>query len=398
MPPRPLCPCWRTVVALLWVLAALSGGSALAQGIAFTVQVIAVSDQNNAIDISRTLVRDGYPAYVVRSTGAEGDVYRVRVGAFANRAAAARYAAAMPPIGGAEPVPMVAEAIPAGIMPLAPRVLWQGGWSGGELAVLPWPAGIALRQQASTEEEATYTLIQGAEVRTLRAWWVMPLAALPDGAPPAEAEGGFGDIPFIDLRTPASAVSDAERGSAPTWMALESDTPEVGLAILRDRPLWPAEGGDREAFEAAVIAFVAGRLGIDPARVEEEVREASEGEAPRLALVELSDRSGRDTGDVRALASGDGVLDRFGPALAAGSDLRWWPALPVLEPLLPSAGAAGSFEGDGWSIAADFGFARLTTPEGASWRAVAGTPVWSDGRFVMVLDGADLVLVDFAPR
>jgi cell division septation protein DedD len=55
-------------------------------GIAFTVQVIAVSDQTTAIDISRGLLRDGFPAYVVRSTGGQGDVYRVRVGAFANRA------------------------------------------------------------------------------------------------------------------------------------------------------------------------------------------------------------------------------------------------------------------------------------------------------------------------
>ncbi|MDA0700547.1 MAG: SPOR domain-containing protein, partial [bacterium] len=66
-----------TVVACLALLS-----SAVAQGISFTVQVIAVSDQANAIDISRGLLRDGFPAYVVRSTGGQGDAYRVRVGAF----------------------------------------------------------------------------------------------------------------------------------------------------------------------------------------------------------------------------------------------------------------------------------------------------------------------------
>ncbi|MFO8149896.1 MAG: SPOR domain-containing protein [Trueperaceae bacterium] len=182
---------------------------ASAQAISFTVQVIAVSDQATAVDISRSLLRDGFPAYVVRSTGGQGDVYRVRVGAFANRAAAVRYAAAMPDVAGARPVPALAEAIPGGIMPLAPRVLWEGSVGGEDLRVLPWPDGVAVRRQVLDPlRQATYTLVQGDDVRTVRAWRLAPLAELP--SPP-----GFDllDVPFIDLTLePATEGEPAAEG------------------------------------------------------------------------------------------------------------------------------------------------------------------------------------------
>jgi hypothetical protein len=179
---------------------------------------------------------------------------------------------------------------------------------------------------------------------------------------------------------------------------LQSDTPEVGLAILRDRLLWPAEEGNRETFQSATLAFVAGRLGVDPELVQAQVRPAEGDEAPRLVLLEVSDRSGRDTGDVRANELAEGAEGPFGPELVPGSDLRWWPELPQLEWIEPAAASGASFGGAGWSVSADFGFARITTADGASWRAVAGAPIWSDGRYLLVLDGTDLLLVDFAPR
>jgi hypothetical protein len=36
--------------------------------------------------------------------------------------------------------------------------------------------------------------------------------------------------------------------------------------------------------------------------------------------------------------------------------------------------------------------------DGANWRAVAGMLLWSDGRYALVRDGADVVLIDFLPR
>ena len=69
---------------------------ASAQSIAYTVQVVALSDQEAALGIQTDLLREGFPAYVVRSTSDQGDVFRVRVGAFADRASTLLYASGMP--------------------------------------------------------------------------------------------------------------------------------------------------------------------------------------------------------------------------------------------------------------------------------------------------------------
>ena len=409
----------RVVAGAALVSALLGGlGGAAAQGISFTVQVIAVSDQTNAIDISRALLQDGYPAYVVRSTGAEGDVYRVRVGAFGNRVAAARYADAMPGVGGAQPVPMVAEAIPAGIMPLAPRVLWQGEGAAGELRVLPWPGGIALRQQQLEPlAPARYVLVQGAEVRTLEAWWVVPLLELPMTAAAPASPVGFGEVPFVDLTPPTSVEAPAApeppgptTTSAPVpapQLAPREPTsaPEVGLLLLRDRPLWPSSWQSdsqevRDAYAASSLALVAGRLGLDPALVGEAVASGGEG-PPRLRTVEVSDRSGRDAGDVRSLARAEGG-DPWGPAPLLPDADPWWPALDLGfivavagGPPTPGSDPIGGAE---WTLVADGDFARITTAAGANWRAVAGTPLWSDGRYALIRDGGDLLLIDFSLR
>ena len=78
------------------VLAALLLGVASGQAISYTVQVVAVSDQNQAFSLIRELGLEGFPAYAARATTQQGDVVRVRVGGFANRAAAVLYADAMP--------------------------------------------------------------------------------------------------------------------------------------------------------------------------------------------------------------------------------------------------------------------------------------------------------------
>lgn len=404
----------RWLGTLLWVLLLALAG---AQGISFTVQVIAVSDQQNAIDISRVLLQAGYPAYVVRSTGAEGDVYRVRVGAFANRLAAVRYAAAMPGVGGSQPVPMVAEAIPTGIMPLAPRVLWQGSWAAGELRVLPWPAGIALRQQQLVPlAQARYTLVQAGEVRTLEAWWLLPLAELPPTFLAGPGAPSFGEVPFIDLRTPTSAEAPAlgESSTAeplvPRLAASDPTSPaEVGVLLLRDRLLWPenweVEGSDvRDAFAASTLALVAGRMGLDPAVLSAAVWQPEGEGAPRLRTVEVSDRSARDMGDVRAVAPvdvravapADADAAPWGPAPAEAGP--WWPALAYGEVLAEHSRGTGTIGGAAWTLAADRGFVRITTAAGSSWRAVVGDPLWSDGRYALVQDGDDLQLIDFVLR
>jgi len=452
----PRRPRWLRGVLLGLAFAAV-GAPALA--IAFTVQVIAVSDQASALDISRTLLRDGFPAYVVRSTGSQGDVYRVRVGAFANRAAAARYAAAMPEVAGARPVPALAEAIPAGIMPLAPRVLWDGPVVGADLRVVPWPDGVALRRQAFDPlRQASYALVQGAEVRTVQAWRVAPLAEMPPSpavelievpfvdltlAPPSEAEAaespaepepgpelaeadaGSGVVDDVD---PAGAVEgDAAEGVAdqvdedPTVaedaaadvagadatravaFAEAGSGPEAGLLLLRDRLLWPSSWQDdgaevRDAFRAATVALVANRLGLEPALVESMAFMPGGAPPPALVVVEVSDRSGRDLGDIRGLGDPTQGVRSDGPPPLAGTDERWWPASDLGSRVRLDLAAEAPVGGEEWVLTNDAGFVRITLAEGANWRAVAGILLWSDGRYALVRDGSDVVLIDFTPR
>lgn len=427
----------------LTLCTALAFGVAGAQALGYTVQVIAVSDQTNALDLSRGLLREGFPAYVVRSTGSQGDVYRVRVGAFANRAAAARYAAAMPDVAGARPVPALAEAIPGGIMPLAPRVVWFEAAAGADLRVLPWPGGVALRRQALDPlRQATYALVQDGEVRTVSAWRAAPLAELPP-SPTVELI----EVPFVDLVAPAAPAADEaadaspdEEPAAPVAVPAEAEddasgtptpddpapggpayaavapdaAPEAGLLLLRDRPLWPSadvEAPDdevRRAFRAATVALVADRLDLDPEAVDATAYLPGGVEPPALVVVEVSDRSGRDLGDVRALGDPGRGLRFDGPPVAAdvGDDavdggtgaVAWWPPAVAGTRLRLDAPLAEPAGGDAWTLSADGAFVRITTADGASWRAVAGAPLWTDGRFALVRDGDDVVLVDFLPR
>lgn len=470
---------WLAWLALPWLL--LAGGSAFGQSIGYTVQVVAVSDQDSALEIARGMLRDGFPAYVERATGGQGgDVYRVRVGAFANRAAALRYAEAMPMVAGSRPVPALAEGIPIGNMPLATRVVWQGevDREAFDLRAMPWPQGLALRwQDLAGMRQATYLLVQDNEVRSLQAWWLAPLAVLPasPGLPPT-------DVPFVDLRTPepvapgegeeapdggsppvddagpeddpadegdpadedapeaeeeapgedpadedgaavdedASAEDgaqdeagepsgDEEAGEADAAVPAElgpqlapMDGPaEVGLLILRDRSLWPPtweQDGEevRAAFLRSTIALVAGRVGV-PASVVEEVTYAPDRESPpAVVVVEVSDRSGRDVGDVRGL--GDPRALPAGPPPAAGTSDLWWPPRDMGEAVPAEAQAGRVLEGADWTAIADDGFVRIAMDDGANWRAVAGEPLWSFGSYLLVRDGDVLVLVDFLAR
>jgi len=81
-----------------------------------------------------------------------------------------------------------------------------------------------------------------------------------------------------------------------------------------------------------------------------------------------------------------------------GTDDRWWPAAHLGERVRLDAPLEGAVGGEAWRLAGDGGFVRITTADGASWRAVAGELLWSDGRYAVVRDGDDLVLVDFVAR
>ena len=457
---------WRLPVrclrgSLLTLVAVLTTG---ALAISYTVQVIAVSDQESALSISRDLLRDGYPTYVVRSTGAQGDVYRVRVGAFANRSAALRYAESMPEVGGSRPVPALAEAIPQGIMPLAPRLLWQYAWTNEDVRVLPWPGGLAVRvQRGDPLRQARYLVFQDGEERSFEAWAALPLAVLPEPMRPPEL-----DVPMIDLTLPAPVEEepgeeesveerpDAEPepvepepvepqpvdGAAPEDADVSPDagepaqtadavpveseeapaetTPlvrvgavladpedaeaEVGLALLRDRWLWPAtweEDSDevRRAFRSSLLAVTARDVGVSEEEVDALAYYPAGEPPPAVIVLDLSDPSARDAGRVIALGDPSDGMRPFGPQRVVPAEDEWalpsWPATRIRPEHAPDE---EDLVGPNWRVTGDDGFVRITLPDGATWRAGVGTPLWSDGTAVLAWDGEHLLLYDFVRR
>ncbi len=495
---RRLRPWHKAAVAL--AVALFAGLVASVAAISYTVQVIAVSDQGTAISISRDLLRDGYPAYVVRSTGAPGDVYRVRVGAFANRAAALRYADSMPDVGGSRPVPALAEAIPEGIMPLAPRLVWQVEWTGEDVRVLPWPGGVAVRLQAGDPLlQARYVIVQEGAVREIDAWSLLPLAALPELLREPEI-----DVPMIDLTLPEEPEPgpepepepepepdherepereperelepepepepepdherepepepepepDPERESASPAApetedpavedqtaedpAVEDQTaedqtaedpavedpavedvlshlgarladpeasePEEALLLLRDRPLWPASWEDdeqevRSAFRTSLVALVARSVELPQERLDALAYFPGGEPPPALVVLDVSDPSGRDVGWVVAVGDTAAGVGPTGPTRLMPEGVDWsFPGWPETR-LLPQPPAEDArFGGADWVVRSDGDFVRIDLPDGATWRAGVGAPLWSDGAHVVAWDGQNLLLYDFVWR
>ena len=141
----------------------------------YTVQVVAVSSQDRALSLVSDLTRQGYPAYLLTVPTPQGLVYRIRVGAFANRAAAARYADALPSLGDSRPTPALAENIPAGLSPLAPALTGAYRLEAVSVQILPWRDGVALRVQPKDATQPG---------RLTRCWTVQPRRrAFRPGAP-----------------------------------------------------------------------------------------------------------------------------------------------------------------------------------------------------------------------
>ena len=343
------------------VLLALAGWT---WSISYTVQVAAVSDQESALSLVRNLLRDGYPAYFVRTTTEAGFVFRIRVGAFQNRGAALLYAETMPAVAGARPIPALAEAIPSGIMPLAPALLLSAGVDGLRAELLPWADGIALRmQQVAPLEQAAYYLLDAPE-----------------------------PVPFV------------------AWTAAPED--DVTAVRVRDLPLWPeptADGEDapevRAEFAAQLRRLIATQLGVENAVVDDAVRTTAEG-VPVLVVVERFQPGVPDSGELIGLAEPSETIGRYGPeAFVAGADAVPPQPEPLLHltgpdlavPDMPAADSEAQVTGDAWAAAPDGAFARLAV-DGASWRAAVGAPLWAAGDLLVTLHEGALLFYRFEER
>ena len=185
--------------------------------------------------------------------------------------------------------------------------------------------------------------------------------------------------------------------------AVATVVPEAGLVVLRDRPLWPpgwADDGDevREAYRIATLALVSTRLDVDPDAIAAAAYLPGGEPPPALVVVELSDRSGRDLGDIRGLGDPNQGIRPDGPPPLVGSDTRWWPEAELGTRVRLDTAAESALVGEAWALENDAGFVRIVTADGTQWRAVAGVLLWSDGRYALVRDGDEVVLVDFTVR
>lgn len=336
------------------LLALLLGSCGLAQSIAYTVQVVAVSDQSQAFSLIRDLGVDNYPAYATRATTEQGDVVRVRVGGFANRAAALLYAETMPdfPSPGNRPLPALADNIPAGIMPFEPRLLLDT--TADEFTLLEWADSLAVRLPAEPAEPARYMLLQEGNSVEFSAW-----QAWPDGS---------------------------------------------GLVLrYRDLPLWPADrtGLSEAALELEAetqLDFLAARMNVAEEQLAAAVRDRA-GVPVLVVLERFNPWLSLEIGQLLAVTipgpaysgpwQGDVLGEPDGPAPAAGVALEVDGNLQAVD----------SLESADWTLQSDGDFMLQSTPEiNRSWRAAVGTPLWTDGTFVLARHEGRLLLYDFVSR
>lgn len=332
----------------------------VAQAISYTVQVVALSDQEAALALQRQLLLDGFPAYVIRTSTAQGDIFRLRVGAFANRQAALVYAETMPEIAGSRPVPALAESIPEGVMPVEPRVLTRIDGATERFEVLGWNDTIAIRRQ--------------------------PLGGLRQARYEVAGEDGLTGF-------------DA-------WRAVPVGDGRV--VRVRDLALWPDSWRDddaeaRDIYRTQRVSLIATSLGLSLETVlEAEVQ--GEDRPPFLLVAERFDPASPGSGTILALGLPD-TLGATGPtrfAGASGGELEAASSVPdVLFVGEPGSAdpAPGTVAAADWRATADGSFVRLEFDPGSrAWRAAVGTPLWGDGRFLLTSARGAYLLYDFVPR
>jgi hypothetical protein len=309
----------------------------LAQAVSYTVQVVAVSSQENALAFQEYLNDQGFPAYLVSVPTTQGYIFRIRVGSFANRAAASAFAEAMQGILDSSPSPALAEGIPEDLVPLEVALLSEFSLDSQAVAVIPWQDGFAVRSQPHESLEPAHYIL--SDLTEFAAWWAEP--------------GEDGSI----LRL------------VNQWLwpeAYQIKTP-TELEEFRQQMLDQLATELNLAFKAVEAYQVTNQIGV-----------------PMLILLE---RWNPVSGEIRHLRALGKPADD--PA-ARYPELDWFsgetevnPATPeiLFDPHMAVVGDE-PLRGTSWQAKSDEEYARLET-SGKNWRAAVGKPVWASGSFLM---------------
>jgi cell division septation protein DedD len=344
--------------------------------ISYTVQLFASSDEARASQLQQQLAGQGFKAYLLSVPTAQGQVYRIRVGAFANRAAAALFAQVLQGVEGSTPSPALAEGgVQPGLIPLEPALLGQYDLASTLVQVYPWPliepAAAQTPQPTETDEPPQVTVAPQTE-----------FSSEPLGQTAANQ-------PAIVIRTQPLDASEQARYRVgdlefDAWQA----APQEDGSILRVRsfPVWPedwqsASDLQREQYRETVLANLSGDLDLTPQQLEPFVFE-QEDKAPFVVLVE---RFYPETQQIERLRSigqprpneANLGLTLWGPATFFGEVVD----IPVPENIVEpdeTTRAPDSVSGDGWQASSEDEFVMLTF-ENQTWRAAVGQSLWANG-------------------
>ncbi|MGL4611593.1 MAG: SPOR domain-containing protein [Trueperaceae bacterium] len=410
--------------------------------ISYTVQVVASSDETRATKLRDELSRQGYPAYLLAVPTAQGQVYRIRVGAFANRAAAALFAQTLPRIEGSTPSPALADSVPSGLIPWQVELLGQYDLSTTLVQVFPWSVAeeTEFNESDSSEVALEDTETENSDAENAKT----ENAATRDSSQPtsdnnnngAENTDAENDSPEnTDTENPDSQSTNSDENEATT---LEGGTPEysdeeitpTSLTAIRVQPkdasqqalykigdlefgawqavlenngdivrvrsqsIWPedwqnASEAEREQFRETALANVANDLDLSPQQVAPFIFEL-EDEAPFLVLVERFNPVTQTTERLRAIGqprfNQDNLgLTSYGPSSFFGENLEL--ALPdtntIFEPNTNTE-PMSDLKGEGWEAKADGAYLSLVVGE-RTWRAANGQPLWGSGDLLLSL-------------
>lgn len=376
--------------------------------ISYTVQLFASSDEAKASQLQAELAGQGYKAYLLRVPTAQGQVYRIRVGVFGNRAAAALFAQVMPSVEGSTPSPALAEGgVPQDFIPLQPALLGQYDLETTLVQVFPWPVPESVAPETTPQEAVTDETAEGPETlgptpspsTPKPEFSTTPLEETPPSEPTANA--GFSENvasqPVMAIRVqPRDASEQAHYRIGDLEFEAWQAAPEQDGWILRVRsfPVWPDDWQttsevERTQYRETVLANLSGDLDLTPQQLEPFVFELPD-KAPFIIVVERFNPETQQIERLRMVGQPRPNQDNLGltlngPAAFFGEAVDMpTPQTDTIFEVSEDSDVPDQVSGSGWQASRDDDYVVLTV-EDKSWRAAVGQPLWGGGDLLVAL-------------